>query len=69
MASGVGGVSSTEKIAGEICEGESSESEAEADPGKPFHRRISTNKEIKCAVSNPIFYNKSLKRCQLTPTL
>lgn len=37
----------------EELDGESSESEAE---GKPFHRRISTNKEIKCSVS----FNDSL---------
>ena len=35
----------------EICEGESSESETETESGKPFHRRISTNREIKCSVS------------------
>ncbi|CAL4066650.1 unnamed protein product, partial [Meganyctiphanes norvegica] len=32
-------------------EAESSESEAETEPAKAFHRRISTNKEIKCSVS------------------
>ncbi|KAF2355259.1 Pleckstrin domain [Trinorchestia longiramus] len=30
---------------------ESSESEVENESGKPFHRRISTNKDIKCSVS------------------
>lgn len=29
---------------------ESSESEGETEPAKSFHRRISTNREIKCAV-------------------
>lgn len=32
-------------------EGDSSESDGETEPAKSFHRRISTNKEIKCAVS------------------
>jgi len=30
---------------------ESSESDGETEPAKSFHRRLSTNREIKCAVS------------------
>jgi len=30
---------------------DSSESDGEAEPAKSFHRRLSTNREIKCAVS------------------
>ncbi|KAL7648929.1 UNVERIFIED_CONTAM: hypothetical protein RMT77_000864 [Armadillidium vulgare] len=32
-------------------DGDSSESDGETEPAKSFHRRISTNKEIKCSVS------------------
>ena len=35
----------------DFTEGESSESDGETEPAKSFHRRISTNKEIKCSVS------------------
>lgn len=31
-------------------DGDSSESDGETEPAKSFHRRISTNKEIKCSV-------------------
>ena len=41
-----GNVSTTEP-----AEGDSSESDGETEPAKSFHRRISTNKEIKCSVS------------------
>ena len=33
----------------EACD-ESSESDGETEPAKSFHRRLSTNKEIKCSV-------------------
>ena len=49
MASGNqngGGVTGTEQT-GE----DSSESDGETEPAKSFHRRLSTNREIKCAVS------------------
>ncbi|XP_042219115.1 diacylglycerol kinase eta-like isoform X2 [Homarus americanus] len=39
------------KPTGAYAEGDSSESEGETEPAKSFHRRISTNKEIKCSVS------------------
>ncbi|XP_045624298.2 diacylglycerol kinase delta isoform X2 [Procambarus clarkii] len=39
------------KPTGPYAEGDSSESEGETEPAKSFHRRISTNKEIKCSVS------------------
>lgn len=48
MASGIGGVKDS---SGNIPVGEeSSESEGETEPAKSFHRRLSTNREIKCSV-------------------
>ena len=44
------GVSTSGKC--DYTEGESSESDGETEPAKSFHRRISTNKEIKGTVSN-----------------
>ncbi|KAK7065412.1 hypothetical protein SK128_008772 [Halocaridina rubra] len=38
-------------VGGVFTEGESSESDGEAEPAKAFRRIISTNKEIKCSVS------------------
>lgn len=35
-------------------DGDSSESDGETEPARSFHRRISTNKEIKCAVSRSL---------------
>jgi hypothetical protein len=33
---------------------DSSESDGETEPAKSFHRRLSTNREIKCAVSSVV---------------
>lgn len=52
MASGYkngGGASRT--VSSEQTGEESSESDGETEPAKSFHRRLSTNREIKCAVS------------------
>ena len=40
------------KPSGAYTEVDSSESDGETEPAESFHRRISTNKEIKCSVSN-----------------
>lgn len=39
---------------------DSSESETEPEPAKRFHRRISTNREIKSSVSYKIFKSASV---------
>ena len=44
--------SSVENLAEMQHQDESSESEPETDPTKSFHRRISTNKELKSTVSD-----------------
>ena len=57
MAAGEGGVTSAgidKDNPSDLGDGESSESEVEGEPGKPFHRRISTNREIKCSVRNKL---------------
>jgi hypothetical protein len=38
-------------VSSQLTGEESSESDGETEPAKSFHRRISTNREIKCAVS------------------
>jgi hypothetical protein len=52
MASGSRyGVGASRTVSSELTGEESSESDGETEPAKSFHRRISTNREIKCAVS------------------
>ena len=57
MATSDGGrmVASVEKISANTTQDDSSESEAEPEPVKAFHRRISTNKDIKTSVSGTYF--------------
>lgn len=40
------------KPSGAFAEVDSSESDGENEPAESFHRRITTNKEIKCSVSS-----------------
>ncbi|KAK2151390.1 hypothetical protein LSH36_365g05031 [Paralvinella palmiformis] len=47
-------VASVEKLSEFPTQDDSSESEAEPEPAKSFHRRISTNKDIKSSVSAAI---------------
>ena len=52
MASGgKHGSSGARRISSEQTGEESSESDGETEPAKSFHRRLSTNREIKCSVS------------------
>ena len=41
-----------DKLDENTTQDDSSDSEGEAEPAKSFHRRISTNREIKTTVSN-----------------
>lgn len=53
MAAGGGAlhVGAPGKPSGGFTDVDSSESDGETEPAESFHRRISTNKEIKCSVS------------------
>lgn len=44
-------LASVEKLSGMASQADSSDSEGETEPAKAFHRRISTNREIKTSVS------------------
>lgn len=46
----------TGKTGGISGQDDSSESDGETEPARAFHRRISTNKEIKSSVSREFFY-------------
>ncbi|KAJ9585835.1 hypothetical protein L9F63_020537 [Diploptera punctata] len=72
MASGgKHGSGGARRISSEQTGEESSESDGETEPAKSFHRRLSTNREIKCSVSfnyNIYFlYRSRFCRCECYP--